>query len=161
MPTATVNLRHLEEKNLHLEDELTPEDLDLDNVDDLVHVRGPLKYDLEVEKVDKALLVQGSLRLPLQCECARCLKPFPYALAINNWTCHLPLEGEDAAKVDNDVVDLTPYIREDTLLAFPQRPLCEPGCKGLPNPWQKAAQEGQIDGKPADSAWNELDKLKL
>src|SRR5688572_2001867 len=109
MTTASVNLRHLEEKSLHLEDELTPEELDLDNVDELVHVTGPLKYDLEVEKIEKGVLVQGSLRVPLQCECARCLKPFPYPLAMDNWICHLPLEGEDAVKVEHDVVDLTPY----------------------------------------------------
>ena len=40
-------------------------------------------------------------------------------------------EGEDRVAVDNDCVDLTPYLREDILLEFPQHPLCKPECRGL------------------------------
>ena len=140
MSAVTINIRHLEEKPLHLEGELSQEDLALDEADELVHPAGPVRYDLEVEKMDKAILVQGELALPLRCECARCLKAFSDRLAFPNWACHLALEGDEAVPVQNDVVDLTPYIREDILLAFPQHPLCEAECKGLPNPWKAAAE---------------------
>jgi uncharacterized metal-binding protein YceD (DUF177 family) len=46
---------------------------------------------------------------------------------------HLPLEGEDKVPVDNDCVDLTPFVREDILLEFPQHPLCKPDCGGIEN----------------------------
>lgn len=159
MPAITFNIRHLEAKPQRLSGELGLEELGLDVVDELVHPSGPLRYDLEAEKIEKAILVQGELSLPLQCECARCLKAFAYQLSFPDWACHLPLEGEDAVRVDNDVVDLTPYIREDILLAFPQHPLCEPECRGLPNPWKGKADAEQSGGNP--SAWSELNKLKF
>ena len=159
MSAVTFNVRHLEEKPLRLEGKLTPEELALDEADELVHPAGPLEYDLEVEKLEKAVLVQGEIRLPLKCECARCLKPIQHTLSFPDWACHLPLEGEDAVRVDNDVVDLTPHIREDILLAFPQHPLCEPECKGLPNPWKGAENAEQQASNP--SAWSELNKLKF
>jgi uncharacterized metal-binding protein YceD (DUF177 family) len=159
MSAITFNVRHLEAKPLHLEGELAPEDLGLEQADELVHPAGPLRYDLELEKIEKGILVQGKITLPLKCECARCLKPFQHQLSFSDWACHLPLEGEDAVKLDNDVVDLTPYIREDTLLAFPQHPLCEPECKGLPNPWKGADNAEQTGSNP--STWSELNKLKF
>jgi uncharacterized protein len=154
MPVITFNVRHLEEKPVRLSGELSADELDLDLQDELAHPAGPLSYDLEVEKIEKSILVQGALSLPLNCECARCLKPLQQSLSLPNWVSHLPLEGEDAVRIDNDVVDLTPYIREDILLAFPQHPLCEPECKGLPNPW-KAEEAGD------SGAWSELSKLKF
>jgi uncharacterized metal-binding protein YceD (DUF177 family) len=98
----------------------------------------------------------------LQCRCVRCLKEFSYALEIDDWVRHLPLEGEEAAGITNDCVDLTPYVREDILLALPQHPLCEANCRGLPintgNTMEttNAGQPGH--GSPA---WDELKKLKF
>jgi uncharacterized protein len=160
----TVNLRHLEKKDLVLEGELSAQELELDKVDPMIQVPEPLKYDLEVERVDDSLLVQGELRLNLKCECVRCLKPFKYKVELTNWAAHLPLAGEDKVDVVNDSVDLTPPIREDILLAFPQHPLCKADCSGLPKgaaaKLKKVSGAGKIEeGK--SSAWAELDKLKL
>jgi len=154
------NLRHLEDKNLRLKGELPVEELEVDALDELIHVRSPLAYDLEVQGLEKAVLVQGSLRLMLQCECARCLKPYQDWLKLDHWVCHLPLEGEGQVTPVNDCVDLTPYIREDIVLAFPQHPLCKPDCRGL------ASTRKQTEKKPgttakSESAWAALDKLKL
>jgi uncharacterized protein len=154
------NIRHLEDNDLRLKGELSIADLDMDVRDEVIHVGKPLAYDVRVEKLDKGILVHGSLRLPLTCECVRCLKPFPDQIALENWTCHLPLEGEEKIAVTNDVVDLTPYVREDILLAFPQHPLCEPECKGLVD--RKDRNPGnEREPTLTSSAWAELDKLKL
>lgn len=158
----TFNLRHLEEKNLQLKGRLPAADLDLATVDELIHLPEPLAYDLEVQNLERGVLVQGSLRLLLDCECARCLKPYRHDLALKEWACHLSLEGEEKVAVINDCVDLTPYIREDILLAFPQHPLCEPECKGLTLPRQG---QGKADPFPepelAADTWAELNKLKF
>ena len=157
-----VNLRHLEEDQLRLEGDLPVADLDLQLKDDLCQAKKPLKYNLEVQEMEKELLVQGKLSLPLQCECVRCLKSFEYTLEIEHWTRLLPLEGEEKTPVDNDCVDLTPYLREDILLEFPQHPLCETDCRGLPvkeGKAKKATIPGDSVHEP--SAWAELDKLKL
>src|SRR5690606_24496786 len=120
-----VNLRHLEHKNIELKGELSPEELELDQTDELIHFTKPVKYELEAQRMERNLLVHGKVQAVLDCECARCLKPFEMNLNFNDWAVHLPLTGEDKVRIESDSVDLTPYIREDILLAFPQHPLCE------------------------------------
>ena len=156
----TFNIRHLEDRVLSLKHELPIAELDLAEVDELVHANKPLSYDLQLERFEKSILIQGSLRLPLDCECARCLKPYPHALSLESWTCHLALEGEEKVKVTNDCVDLTPYIREDILLAFPQHPLCGPECKGLVSPQNEGRSGAGLEPESA-STWAELNKLKF
>src|ERR1017187_25445 len=119
-----VNLRHLDEHQIHLQGELPVTELDLGVNDELVRAEKPLRYDLSVELLHAAVLATGSLVLPLDCECARCLKKFKTELKLTGWAAHLPLEGEDKVAVENDCVDLTPFVREDILLDFPQHPLC-------------------------------------
>jgi uncharacterized metal-binding protein YceD (DUF177 family) len=78
---------------------------------------------------------------------------------VSRWSCHIPLEGEDQVAVDNDCVDLTPFLREDMLLEFPQHPVCKPDCAGLKKKSKARKTDGQETAKP--SVWSELDKLKL
>ena len=154
-----INLRHLEEHGLHLQGELPVAELDLGVNDELIHTEKPLRYDLSVELLHDAVLATGALALALDCECGRCLKKFKTELKLTGWAAHLPLEGEDKVAVDNDCVDLTPFVREDILLNFPQHPLCKPDCAGLKKK-SKASEAGGLDAiKPA--IWSELDKLKL
>ena len=156
------NTRHLEEAELFLKAELPAAELGLATVDELIHLAEPLRYELEVQKLERGILVQGTLRLDLQCECARCLKRYPHQLLLQRWACHLSLEGEERVVISNDCVDLTPYIREDILLSFPQHPLCEPECKGLPIPRHERQNTGNgREPKSASPAWAELNKLKL
>ena len=153
----TFNIRHLENKDLHLEGELPTEDLELDLHDDMVRPGKVMTYDLEVQRLEGGALVQGSVHLPVEYTCVRCLKKFKRPLDLPAWTVHLPLAGADAIKVSNDLVNLTPYLREDTLLALPQHPLCEAECRGLKMP----ARLKDPEAMKTTSAWDELDKLKL
>jgi uncharacterized protein len=109
------------------------------------------------------VLVRGRLACTFACHCVRCLKMFSQELVLDDWTCDLPLEGEDKVPVENDSIDLTPYIREDILLAFPQHPLCEQDCRGMlapdNNPSETASVNEQSRGSSA--AWAALNKLKF
>jgi uncharacterized protein len=154
-----INLRHLEEHGIHLKGELPVAELDLGVNDELIHLGKPLRYDLTVELLHDAVLATGSLALPLECECGRCLKKFKTELKLAGWAAHLPLEGEDKVPVENDCVDLTPFVREDMLLDFPQHPLCKPDCAGLKK--KNSAPKAEAGEKPAAAAWAELDKLKI
>jgi uncharacterized protein len=154
-----INLRHLEEEGVHLKGELPVAELDLGVNDELIHLERPLRYDLAVELLHDAVLATGSLVLPLECECSRCLKKFKTELKLSGWAAHLPLEGEDKVPVENDCVDLTPFVREDMLLDFPQHPLCKPDCAGLKT--KNSAPKAAAGEKPAAAAWAELDKLKI
>ena len=153
-----VNLRLLGEQAIQLHGELPAAELDLGVNDELVRVEKPLRYELSVELLHDALLVTGELALPLECECSRCLKKFSTDLELTGWAAHLPLAGEDQVKVDNDCVDLTPFIREDILLDFPQHPLCKPDCAGLKS---KTVRKVKAVEQPAPDLWAKLDKLKL
>ena len=157
------NWRHLVKKNVLLEGELSCQELDLEGVDECVQPAASLQYSLEVQLIENAFLVRGRLKLPLDLTCVRCLKKIQRDLEIADWTCHLARDGEEKVTVVNDCVDLTPYVREDILLAFPQHPLCESGCGGLPNLLTSSVHLA-TDVPPeqqASSAWAELNKLKL
>jgi uncharacterized protein len=156
-----INIRHLEHKNLELKGELPAADLDLEQVDELIHVSRPLQYEVEAQRLENDLLVHGTLRLTLECECARCLKPFQHEIDFESWAVHLPLSGEDKIQTDGDSVDLTPYIREDILLAFPQHPLCESECGGLKNQPVTGAKDSTGTEQVEETIWSELNKLKL
>lgn len=156
-----VNLRHLERNDLKLVGELSVAELDMDTRDEMIRLNQPLKYNLEIQELGEDLLARGKVSLPLDCECVRCLKPFVYKLNWPDWSCLIPLSGEDAAPRDGDTVDLTPFLREDILLELPQHPLCKPDCGGLKKPTAgKSKKSGTSDVKTS-SAWTELDKLKF
>ena len=159
-----VFLSQLERGSVELTGELSPADLELPMDDELLHLNHPLQYNLDVEIVGEGILAKGSVRIAIDCDCARCLKPFVYALEFEDWACHLSLEGEDKVIVDGDAVDLTPQLREDIVLALPQHPLCDSNCNGLPGAVKK--DEGkpsvaQSKGEKSTSIWDQLDKLKL
>lgn len=160
--SLTVNLRHLIRDNICLRGELPVAELELDIHDDLVQAKRPLRHDLEVQLLNQNLLVRGTLELTLDCECVRCLKPFQHKIELMDWACHLPLEGDDRVAVVDDSVDLTPFIREDILLAFPAHPVCDPECGGLTGKPTGSKKNKATRSAPAGpSAWAELDKLKF
>lgn len=155
----TFNIRHVDKDDLDLSGELPAEELDLQARDELMRVAGPLEYDLVAQHLEGAVLVRGHLHLEMRYTCVRCLTEFEQAVDLADWTCHLPLVGDDAVVINNDVVDLTPYVREDILLALPQHPLCKSECGGLEIP-DSVKEPGRKSGQ-TPSAWDELNKLKL
>jgi uncharacterized protein len=157
----SVNLHHLESDEIRLQGELSAAELDFGLKDEMIRAGNPLRYDLTVERLDDGLLLTGSLRLVLNCQCVRCLKMFNRELVLEDWTCHLPLVGEEKVRVENDCVDLTPFVREDMLLEFPQHPLCKPECAGLGKIGKGKARKASGENELEPSAWAELDKLKL
>ena len=155
-----VNIRHLEDKEVRLRGELPAAELDLENNDPLVRARLPVRYDLTAQRLEDAILVQGRIEVTLDCECARCLKPFQHRIEMSDWAAHLPLEGPEKVEIKDDLADLTPCLREDILLEYPQHPLCEAGCAGLPNRANKHETKGASQTQ-GSSAWSELNKLKF
>ena len=160
-----VNIRRLEAGEVQLRGELPVADLDLDCPDELVHARQPVQYDLTAQKTGHDVLVQGKIGLVLDCECSRCLKAFQHRVEMDHFDgAGVPLEGPEKAEIKDDCVDLTPCLREDILLEFPQHPLCEADCAGLPNRAGKNAK--QTKKAPARrpvrrSETVELNKLKF
>lgn len=158
---VTINIRHLEDKEIDLAGEVSAAELDLESLDELIQVSKPVRYELHAQKMSHEILVRGRVSFSLDCECVRCLKKFEYPVEFSDWTCFLPLEGEEKVVIANDCVDLTPYLREDILLEFPQHPLCGMDCAGLPNRSDVTAKKPGASQTQNASAWSELNKLKF
>jgi uncharacterized protein len=159
---VTINIRHLEANDFHTKGNLPATELQLDCADELVRPRLPLHYDLTAHLAGREVLVSGRLEMALDCECARCLKPFQFRLKIPDWLLNVPSDGPEKPVLKDDLMDLTPFLREAILLEFPQHPLCDSNCAGLPR--RADANSRQKDGSgqaPEASAWAELNKLKF
>jgi uncharacterized metal-binding protein YceD (DUF177 family) len=158
-----INVHHLETRTQTLQGYLPVSDLEVELPDDVVQLRKPLRYDLQAERLGDAILLRGRLELEVSCICVRCLRPTTQQVSLVDWACHVPLEGGEKVTPVHDVVDLTPFVREDILLALPQHPLCESECCGVPSaPRAEVPNSGSNHQTRSESSvWSELDKLKF
>jgi uncharacterized protein len=158
-----VHLPQLARQSLNLEGCLPPHELELDRDDELLNWGGELTYRLEIRRVGDAIRLEGSLDVDLACQCARCLRAFRQHLCLKPWALEIPLVGEESVAVRGDVVDLTPFLREDIVLALPQHPLCDPECRGLASMPPRGTGNSDAGSLPdaGVSAWSALDRLKF
>lgn len=97
---------------------------------------GPtLHADLTMENASDALVVRGPVRTTLGLTCHRCLTEWEEELVVE-LTEVFGLgadadEDEDSYRLEGDVADLEPMLRDTVLLEVPLRPLCEADCRGL------------------------------
>ena len=158
--SAIIHLVQLKKAAVEQKGSVAPADLDLGEDDELVHGDCPLEYSYKAELHGDELLVEGSLSLSLHCECARCLNPFLHTIEISPWSCLLQIEGDDSVVVAGDSIDLTPFMRDDLLLEFPQHPLCRKDCPGLKPDFNRGqAARAEVSEEP--SVWGRLNDLKL
>ena len=160
-----LNLDKIESGSLNLIGEISLLDLEMETLDELIKPEGPLVYNITVKQNDESLILKGSLKMLLKCECSRCLKIFELQINQNSWNCKISLKGEDSLEINHGTVDLTPYLLEDTFLAFPQHPLCGSECGGIAKTAGNGgipAQSGSAPEEPEnENVWAELDKLDL
>lgn len=92
---------------------------------------------LDVQNVESRFIVKGTLRATGTAECGRCLQDFaikwevPVALMVLR-DAHSEEEDGDLLVLHQrqGVVDLEESLRECTVLAYPQSPVCNEDCKG-------------------------------
>ena len=157
------NIHELEKNSLVLKGELSIAELELEELDEQIRLSKSVEYDLQAQLIDRNILLKGDLWVNLDCSCVRCLEPFDREFVLTDWACLLSLDGEERVRLMGDFADLTPYIREDILLALPQHPLCESECSGLKFVPRDSAKQGNNESQtePLSSAWAELKRLKL
>ena len=157
--SVLIHMEQVEKESLSLKGEISILDLDMETRDELVRPAGPLIYDITAKQDNESIILQGSIKMLLQCECARCLRLFEHQIHQKCWNYKIPLKGEDSIEIIHGTADLTPYLREDTFLAFPQHPLCESRCEGIN---QVSNDENVPLSEPSNkNIWVELDKLNL
>ncbi len=113
-----------------------------------------ITYSLEVGVSEDGLWAHGPIGVDLDCECVRCLTRFVLPIRVNDFACHVELEGRE-------LVDLTEFIREDILLDLPAHPHCdwdgETDCKA-----SFAADQSAVETlDDIRDVWKDLDNLKL
>jgi uncharacterized protein len=92
----------------------------------------PVGIDLLLERVPEGIVVRGTLATAWSSACSRCLEPVggEISVHVDELFETAPLEGE-TYKLDDDVIDLEPMVRDALLLELPLAPLCDPDCAGL------------------------------
>ena len=116
---------------------------------------GPLRYSLDLGVTAGALWANGTLDQPVTLRCGCCLEPFDYTVHVAAFALHTDLAGPE-------LVDLTPFLREDILLNLPAYPRCDQHggrvCKAASKSNAEKTEDAQLK-RQAD--WSALDKLKL
>ena len=148
-----IHLRRIPDEGLRLEGE---EECPIPQLDpNEVQCAGPLRYALDLGISGHALWAKGELTQPVELHCVRCLEAFPFDLRVKDFAVHLELSGPE-------MVDLTPFMREDLLLNLPAYPHCDrEGGRVCPVPevLRRKTSDEVLEARPPD--WNALDQLKL
>jgi hypothetical protein len=149
-----IHLRRIPAGGLHLQGE---EDCPIDEIEaEGIRCAGALNYNLDVGISEGALWANGSLVQPVRLRCVCCLQEFDYDIKVPSFAVHIDLHGPE-------VVDLTPFLREDILLNLPPHPHCdrEGGrvCKAAMPKYSKLEEEEREAKREHD--WEALDRLKL
>ena len=129
----------------------------------------PVELDLRLEAVMEGVLVTGTARAALEGECARCLEPIhddvearfqELYVYIEHQTSHD--EDDDVSRLQDDLVDLEPQLRDAVVLELPFQPMCEPDCPGLcPECGARLAEDPDHSHEaPIDPRWAGLADLQ-
>lgn len=95
----------------------------------------PLTGSLTVTRTTEGIYIQGVLQSSLVQQCVRCLEDaiVPLEIHLDELFYYPPgsaPEGENRVGEDG-IIDLSPLVRELSLLALPIKVLCRPDCLGL------------------------------
>jgi uncharacterized protein len=98
-----------------------------------------LGLDLRLESATEGVLVSGTVSGTAAGECARCLRPVNAELAVTvqelfaypDSTTDATTEEDEVGRLQGDLIDLEPAVRDAVVLALPSSPLCRDDCPGL------------------------------
>lgn len=113
-----------------------------------------VEYDLEVGMSKGGLYATGTIGVNLEFTCVRCLEAFTRRVEVADFAMQTELTG-------SETVDLTPWLREDILLALPTHPHCDDrGERVCPAAERFQGNDPDREERPqGDSAWDILDQL--
>jgi uncharacterized protein len=98
-----------------------------------------LELDLRLESVTEGVLVSGTVTGPVVGECGRCLRPISESLVVSiqelyayeNSATDETTDEDEVGRLQGDLLDLEPALRDGVVLALPNNPLCREECPGL------------------------------
>ena len=145
-----IHLLQIPPEGKHLEGEENAGFLDLAEIG--AKAAGPVHYSLEVGLSGSGVFATGRVSIPVEMTCVACLQPFVHQAVVDPFATQVEIEGRE-------LVDLTPAVREELLLALPNHPRCD-HMDGHTCPYRGSEAIGGGAQKSAQSAWDQLDKLK-
>jgi DUF177 domain-containing protein len=119
-----------------------------------------LELDLSLTSVSEGVYVSGNVRGSLSGECGRCLneitEPFDVKIAelyaYADSTTEETTDSDEVGRMQGDLLDLEPALRDAVVLTLPVTPLCRPDCPGL------CPECGvHFDDLPADHSHEDVD----
>lgn len=125
----------------------------------------PIDLDLMLEAVVQGVLVTGSASAPLRGECVRCLTEVSDEIEVDLLQLYVPpgseVDEEDAGRMEGDLIDLEPLLRDAVVLDLPFQPLCRDECRGLCAECgaDLNAEEDHGHDAPIDPRWAKLSAL--
>jgi DUF177 domain-containing protein len=146
-----------------------PKDLGLELIG--VPQGADLTLDLTMQSVSEGVYVSGTATAPLEGECGRCLRPIDDTLVVDiaelyayeNSTTVETTEDDEVGRVQDDLIDLEPVLRDAVVLALPVNPVCRQDCPGLCPECGVSWDDLPADHshEQADPRWAALSKLDL
>jgi uncharacterized protein len=110
-----------------------PEDLGIELIG--VPAGSPVEVELRLEAVMEGVLASGRAWVTLSGECARCLEPLEDDLEVTLQELYVypesDAEEDEASRLEGELLDLEPVLRDAVVLALPFRPVCTSDCPGL------------------------------
>ena len=91
----------------------------------------PLVAELSVGPVPGGILVRGEVCYAVEHTCRRCLSEFVDDGCNSVTGLFERNPGEDAYPIEGTIIDLEPFLRDETLLGLPLLPVCSETCEGL------------------------------
>ncbi len=108
---------------------------------DVIAVPAGAEFDLDLrlESVTEGIWVSGSASATAQGQCSRCLTDLaqPVIAQVRDLfvypgsTTDRTTDTDELPRVDDDLLDLRPLVRDEIVLALPLAPVCRPDCHGL------------------------------
>jgi uncharacterized protein len=98
-----------------------------------------LALDLRMESVTEGVLVTGDVSGPVEGECGRCLRPVTDSVRVSIQELYAyehsatdeTTEEDEVGRLQGDLINLEPAVRDAVVLALPNHPLCREDCPGL------------------------------
>jgi len=97
-----------------------------------------LDLELRLESVMEGVLVSGTAQAQLAGECVRCLDPIASELVVDLQELYAYPDQEhddddetELRRLEGNLLDLEPVLRDTVVLALPFQPLCRADCPGL------------------------------
>ncbi|MGH3411541.1 MAG: YceD family protein [Marmoricola sp.] len=132
----------------------------------------PVRVDLRLEAVMEGVLATGTAEAEVEGECSRCLGPIEDTVQVDLQELyvyddeghhdHAESDDEDVRRLEGDLIDLEPALRDAVVLALPFQPLCRDDCPGLCAECGERLDDdpGHRHDEPVDPRWAALSGLK-